>query len=54
MPLAHYQYWLTSQWIRGMDADTLRQALTQQSVDGLGYTEKLANRIIQLGGTPSM
>ena len=22
--LAHYQYWLTAQWIRGMDADTLK------------------------------
>jgi bacterioferritin len=35
-----------------MDADTLRQVLAQQSVDELGYAEKLANRIIHLGGTP--
>jgi bacterioferritin len=52
--LAHYQYWLTSQWIRGMDADTVKQVLAQQSVDELGHAEKLANRIIQLGGTPTM
>src|SRR4051812_16920236 len=37
-----------------MDADTLRQVLPQQSVDELGHAEKLANRIIQLVGTPTM
>jgi bacterioferritin len=52
--LAHYQYWLTAQWIRGMDADTLKEVLLQQSVDELGHAETLANRIIQLGGTPVM
>ena len=52
--LAHYQYWLTALWIRGMDADTLRDTLTQQSADELMHAEKLGNRIIQLGGTPVM
>ena len=52
--LAHYQYWLTAQWIRGMDADTLKQVLIQQSADELTHAETLANRIIQLGGTPVM
>ena len=52
--LAHYQYWLTAQWIRGMDADTLKEVLLQQSADELGHAETLANRIIQLGGTPVM
>jgi bacterioferritin len=52
--LAHYQYWLTAIWIRGMDADTLRDTLTQQSADELMHAEKLGNRIIQLGGTPVM
>jgi bacterioferritin len=52
--LAHYQYWLTAQWIRGMDADTLREVLIQQSADELGHAEQIANRIIQLGGTPVM
>jgi bacterioferritin (cytochrome b1) len=28
--------------------------LAQQSVDELGHAEKLANRIIQLGGTPTV
>ncbi len=52
--LAHYQYWLTAQWIRGMDADTLKEVLLQQSADELTHAETLANRIIQLGGTPVM
>jgi bacterioferritin len=52
--LAHYQYWLTARWIRGMDADTLRDILIEQSNDELGHAEKIASRIIQLGGTPTM
>ena len=52
--LAHYQYWLTAQWIRGLDADTLKDILIEQSNDELGHAEKIANRIIQLGGTPIM
>ena len=52
--LAHYQYWLTAQWIRSMNADTLKQVLLQQSADELMHAEILANRIIQLGGTPVM
>lgn len=52
--LAHYQYWIAAKWIRGMDADTLRPVLEQQSMDELGHAKKLAERIIQLGGTPVM
>jgi bacterioferritin len=52
--LAHYQYWLTALWIRGMDADTLRETLAQQSADELTHAEKIGKRIIQLGGTPVM
>ncbi len=52
--LAHYQYWLTAQWIRSMNADTLKQVLLQQSADELMHAEILANRIIQLGGPPVM
>jgi len=52
--LAHYQYWLTARWIRSLDADTLRDILIEQSKDELGHAEKIANRIIQLGGTPIM
>lgn len=52
--LAHYQYWLTAKWIRGMDADTLRPVLEEQSMDELGHAQKLATRIMQLGGKPIM
>ncbi len=52
--LAHYQYWLTAKWIKGMDADTLRPVLEEQSMDELGHAQKLAARIMQLGGEPVM
>jgi bacterioferritin len=52
--LAHYQYWLTAKWIKGLDADTLIPVLEEQSLDELGHAKKLAERIIQLGGTPVM
>jgi len=52
--LAHYQYWLTAKWIRGIDADTLKPVLEEQSLDELGHARKLAERIMQLGGKPVM
>jgi bacterioferritin len=52
--LAHYQYWLTARWIRGIDADTLKAVLEAQSMDELGHADKLAQRIMQLGGAPVM
>jgi bacterioferritin len=52
--LAHYQYWLTARWIKGMDADTLRSVLIKQSEDELGHAGKIAGRILQLGGKPVM
>jgi len=50
--LAHFQYWYMAKWIKGMDADTLRPVLEEQSMDELGHAGKLAERIIQLGGRP--
>ncbi len=52
--LAHYQYWVTAKWIRGIDADTLKTVLEEQSMDELGHAQKLAARIMQLGGEPVM
>ena len=52
--LAHYQYWLTAKWIRGIDADTLKPVLEEQSMDELGHAQRLAARIMQLGGEPIM
>ena len=48
--LAHYQYWLTAKWIKGIDADALVEVLEEQSMDELGHAKILANRILQLGG----
>lgn len=48
--LAHYQYWLAAKWIRGIDADTLKPVLEKQSMDELGHAQRLAARIMQLGG----
>ena len=50
--LAHFQYWYAAKWIKGMDADTLRPVLEEQSADELGHAAKIAERIIQLGGRP--
>ena len=50
--LAHFQYWYAAKWIKGMDADTLRPVLEEQSADELGHAAKIADRIIQLGGRP--
>lgn len=50
--LAHYQYWVAAQWIRGVDADTLKPVLLKQSDDELKHAEKLARRTMQLGGRP--
>jgi len=52
--LAHYHYWLTAHWIRGMDADTIRPVLLKQAEDELKHAEGIAMRIIQLGGVPVM
>ena len=51
--LAHFQYWYAAKWIKGMDADTLRPVLEEQSMDELGHAGKIAERIIQLGGRPT-
>jgi bacterioferritin len=51
--LAHFQYFLFSQVIEGINAETLKKELEQQSLDELGHAKKLGDRIIQLGGTPT-
>lgn len=50
--LAHFQYWYLAKWVKGMDADTLRGVLEEQSADELGHAGKIAERILQLGGRP--
>lgn len=50
--LAHFQYWYMARWIEGLDADTLKPVLEEQSADELGHAGKIAERILQLGGRP--
>ena len=51
--LAHFQYFLYAQIIEGIDAETLKKELEQQSMDEMNHAKILTNRIIQLGGTPT-
>lgn len=50
--LSHFQYFLYAQLVEGIDAETLKKELEQQSMDEMNHAKILANRIIQLGGTP--
>ncbi|MEM2237489.1 MAG: ferritin-like domain-containing protein [Candidatus Caldarchaeum sp.] len=50
--LAHYQYWVAAMWLKGVDADTFKPVLLEMSQHELKHAEKLAQRIIQLGGKP--
>ena len=51
--LAHFQYFLFAQVIEGIDADTLKKELEQQSLDELNHAKKIGDRILQLGAIPT-
>ena len=42
-----------TQIIEGINADILKKELEQQSMDEMNHAKILANRIIQVGGTPT-
>jgi len=50
--IAHFQYWVFAQALRGVNADTLKKELIKQSLDELKHAEKISKRLIQLGATP--
>lgn len=50
--LAYYQYWLGAKVIKGPMKDAVASELTLHATEELGHANLLANRIIQLGGTP--
>jgi bacterioferritin len=50
--LAYYQYWLGAKIIKGPMKDAVAAELLQHATEELAHAEMLANRIIQLGGTP--
>ncbi|WP_428074436.1 ferritin-like domain-containing protein [Candidatus Avelusimicrobium luingense] len=50
--LAYYQYWVGAQIVCGLMAATLRPELEEHANEELDHAQKLAKRIIELGGTP--
>ncbi|MDD4736500.1 MAG: ferritin-like domain-containing protein [Kiritimatiellae bacterium] len=50
--LAYYQYWVGAKVIKGPMKDAVAAELLQHATEELGHADLLANRIIQLGGTP--
>ncbi|MDR3425060.1 MAG: ferritin-like domain-containing protein [Alphaproteobacteria bacterium] len=50
--LAYYQYWLGAKLIKGPMKDAVAAELTLHATEELNHAVLVANRIIQLGGTP--
>jgi bacterioferritin len=50
--LAYYQYWLGAKVIKGPMKDAVVAELIQHATEELAHADMLANRIIQLDGTP--
>ena len=50
--LAYYQYWIGAKVVKGPMKDAVMAELLQHSLDELRHAGMLADRIIQLGGTP--
>ncbi len=50
--LAHYQYWLGAKVVKGPMKDAVIAELLQHAADEMRHADMVANRIIQLGGTP--
>ena len=52
--LAYYQYWLGAKLIKGPMKDAVAAELTLHATEELNHAMLLANRIIQLDGTPAL
>ncbi len=50
--LAYYQYWMGAKVIDGPMRNVVITELIQHATDELRHSDMLANKIIQLGGTP--
>jgi len=50
--LAYYQYWLGAKLVKGPMKDAVAAELTLHATEELAHADLLANRIVQLGGTP--
>jgi len=49
---AYYQYWIGAKVIKGPMKDAVAAELTQHATEELMHANMVADRIIQLGGTP--
>jgi len=52
--LAYYQYWLGAKVIKGPMKDAVAAELNLHATEELNHAVLVANRIIQLGGTPAL
>ncbi len=50
--LAYYQYWVGAKVAKGPMKDAIIAELLQHATEELGHANLVADRIIQLGGTP--
>jgi bacterioferritin len=50
--LAYYQYWLGAKLVKGPMKDAVAAELTLHATEELAHAVLVADRIIQLGGTP--
>jgi bacterioferritin len=50
--LAYYQYWLGAKLAAGMCREDVQEELEEHAKEEFGHAGLLADRIIQLGGTP--
>ncbi len=50
--LAYYQYWLGEKVVKGKSREEAAKELGEHASDELKHADMLADRIIQLGGTP--
>ncbi|MBN2380471.1 ferritin [candidate division WOR-3 bacterium] len=50
--LAYYQYWLGAKVVKGQMREAVTAELIEHAADELRHAGMLADRIVQLGGTP--
>jgi bacterioferritin len=51
---AYYQYWLGAKVIKGPMSDAVAAELLQHATEELNHANLVADRLIQLGGTPTL
>lgn len=52
--LAYYQYFIEAKVVKGLMKDAAIAELIQHAADELRHADMVANRILQLGGTPAL